>query len=120
VQARLEAVGADYDQHLAHVGALVRAGVTLIAGTDAGIGPSKRHGLVPMSVAGCGLPPTQALASATRLAARACGLQARTGRLEVGLDADLLMVDGDPTADVTTLRRPRVVVSRGREVGLGT
>jgi imidazolonepropionase-like amidohydrolase len=122
VQARLEAVGADYDQHLVHVAALYRAGTTLIAGTDAGIGPTKRHGLVPMSVAdlvGCGMPVAQALASATGLAARACDLDGRTGRLAVGLDADLLMVDEDPRTDVTTLQRPRAVVSRGHDVVLG-
>ena len=61
---------------------------------------------------------TQALAAATGLAARACGLEGRTGRLAVGLDADLLMVDADPLDDVTVLQRPRAVVSRGRDVVL--
>jgi imidazolonepropionase-like amidohydrolase len=122
VQARLVAVGADYDQHLVHVAALQRAGTTLIAGTDAGIGPTKRHGLVPMAVAelvGCGMSAIQALASATSLAARACGVEARAGRLAAGLDADLLMVSADPLADVTSLQHPLAVVSRGRQVALG-
>jgi imidazolonepropionase-like amidohydrolase len=66
----------------------------------------------------CGASPVAALAAATGVAARACGLQRRTGRLAVGLDADLLLVDGDPLDDVTALQRPRVVVSRGREVPL--
>jgi imidazolonepropionase-like amidohydrolase len=123
VQARLVAVGADFDEHLVHVAALQRAGVTLIAGTDAGIGPTKRHGLVPMAVAdlvGCGMSAVQALRSATSLAALACGLDARTGRLAAGLDADLLMVDTDPLTDVSSLQRPLVVVSRGRQVPLST
>jgi imidazolonepropionase-like amidohydrolase len=122
VQARLEAVGADYEEHLVHVAALFRAGTTLIAGTDAGIGPSKRHGLVPMAVTdlvACGMPVAQALAASTGLAARVCGLEARTGRLAVGLDADLLLLDADPLTDVTALQRPRAVVSRGREVAIG-
>jgi len=121
VLARLQTVGADLEQHRAHAGALYRAGVTLTAGTDAGIGPAKRHGLVPMAVADlvdAGMPASQALASSTALAARACGLEARTGRLAVGLDADLLMVDGDPLTDVSVLQRPRAVVSRGRDVVL--
>jgi imidazolonepropionase-like amidohydrolase len=119
VQARLEAVGADLVEHRRHVAELHRAGVALIAGTDAGIGPSKRHGLVPMAVAElveAGLTASEAVESATSLAARACGVHPRTGRLGVGLDADLLMVDADPLTDVTTLQRPAVVVSRGREV----
>ncbi|TQN42978.1 imidazolonepropionase-like amidohydrolase [Blastococcus colisei] len=121
VQARLAAIGSTFEDHLVHVVELVNAGITFLAGTDAGIGPSKRHGLVPMAVAdlvACGAPATEALASATGLAARACGLQRRTGRLAVGLEADLLLVDGDPLIDVTALQRPRTVVSRGREVPL--
>jgi imidazolonepropionase-like amidohydrolase len=120
VQARLEAVGARYEDHLEHVAELRRAGVTFVAGTDAGIGPPKRHGLVPLGVAelvDCGVPPSEALAAATAVAARACGLERRTGRLAPGLDADLLLVDGDPLGDITALQRPRVVVSRGRRIG---
>jgi imidazolonepropionase-like amidohydrolase len=121
VQARLAAAGTTYEDHLVHVTALLRTGLTFTAGTDAGIGPSKRHGLVPMGVVdlvACGASPAAALAAATGVAARACGLQRRTGRLAVGLDADLLLVDGDPLDDVTALQRPRAVVSRGREVPL--
>ena len=124
VTARLEAAGTSYEQHLPHVAALYRAGVALTAGTDAGIGPSKRHGLVPFSVADlvgeCGMSPVEALAAATGVAARTCGLAGRTGRLAAGLDADLLLVDGDPLTDITSLQRPRAVVSRGRDVALGS
>jgi imidazolonepropionase-like amidohydrolase len=122
VQARLDAAGTSYEQHLPTVTGFIRAGVVLTAGTDAGIGPSKRHGLVPFAVADlvqeCGMPAVAALAAATSVGARACGLAQRTGRLAVGLDADLLIVDGDPLSDVSTLRHPRAVVARGREVGL--
>ena len=120
VQAALEAAGASYEAHLPHVAELHRAGVVLIAGTDAGIGPSKRHGLVPYAVAElvseCGMSPLDTLAAATGLAARACGLEDRTGRLAAGLQADLLLVDGDALTDVTALQRPRLVLARGREV----
>ncbi len=122
VQAALEAAGATYEAHLPHVAELRRAGVVLIAGTDAGIGPSKRHGLVPYAVAdlvtSCGMSSVEALAAATGLAARACGLDDRTGRLAPGLQADLLVVDGDAVADVSALQRPRLVLARGREVPL--
>jgi imidazolonepropionase-like amidohydrolase len=40
------------------------------------------------------------LASATAVAARHCGLTDRKGRLRPGLDADLLVVDGDPLIDI--------------------
>ena len=123
VRAALEAVHGTYEQHLPHVAELYRAGTVLLAGTDAGIGPSKAHGLVPWAiadlVAACGMTPAEALASATGLAARACGLEGRTGRLAAGLDADLVMVDGNALTDVTALQRPRLVISRGREVPAG-
>jgi len=122
VQARMDAVGATFEAHLSHVARLHRAGVTLLAGTDAGIGPTKPHGSVPQAVADlvgeCGVPVAEALTAATSGAARACGLGDRTGRLAAGYDADLLVADGDVRADVTALQRPRVVVSRGREVSL--
>ena len=63
------------------------------------------------------MPAAAALASATSLAARACGLDGRTGRLKAGLAADLLDVGGDPTADIAAIRDVRAVVSRGRTVG---
>ena len=122
VQARLAAVGATFEMHLPHVARLSRAGVTLLAGTDAGIGPNKPHGGVVHAVADlagpCGVPLEDALTAATARAARACGLGDRTGRLAVGYDADLLGVEGDVRADVTALQRPRIVVARGREVPL--
>jgi imidazolonepropionase-like amidohydrolase len=117
IQARLAEIGANIEDHVEHVAELRRAGILLLAGTDAGIGPGKPHGVLPFAVAElveCGVPVPEALAAATAVAARACGLQDRTGRLRAGLDADLLLVDGDPTVDVTALQRPRVVVSRGR------
>ncbi|MGY1690567.1 amidohydrolase family protein [Geodermatophilus sp. SYSU D01105] len=122
VRARMAATGASVEAQLGNVAALQRAGVALLAGTDAGISPPKAHGLVPMAVADlvgeCGVPVTEALAAATGRAARACGLANRTGRLAPGLDADLLLADGDLTRDVTGLQRLRLVLSRGREVPL--
>jgi cytosine/adenosine deaminase-related metal-dependent hydrolase len=67
------------------------------AGTNGGITAAKPHGLLPISVAFLvegGLSTVAALASATALAAAACGLADRKGRLRAGYDADLLVVDG--------------------------
>jgi imidazolonepropionase-like amidohydrolase len=111
--------GFDLDGRLTQVGELHRAGVVLVSGVDSGINPVKPHGLLPEAVielTRAGVSATAALASATALAAQACGVAHRTGRLRVGLDADLLIVDGDATADTTALRRVRTVVSRGRIV----
>lgn len=91
------------------VARLARAGVNIIAGSDAGLGPAKPHGILPRTLeeyASSGLTATDALTSATSRAADTCRVADRKGRLRPGLDADLLLVPGDPTADITTLQRP--------------
>jgi imidazolonepropionase-like amidohydrolase len=55
-----------------------------------------------------------ALASATVLAAAAGGLEDSKGRLRAGYNADLLVVDGDPVADIGALARPAAVFAGGR------
>jgi imidazolonepropionase-like amidohydrolase len=119
MKAMMERTGFTFEGRRAQVGDLYRGGVTLISGADSGINPVKAHGTLPQAVielVDCGVPATTALASATSLAAHACGLTSRTGRLQPGLDADLLLVNGDPTTDITAIRNVRTVVSRGRIV----
>ncbi|MGP4099577.1 amidohydrolase family protein [Nonomuraea sp. KM90] len=86
--------------------ALLRAGVPLPAGTDATpFGPvhgaGLHHELLLLTEAG--LTPEEALAAATSVTAGCFGLADR-GRIAAGLRADLLLVDGDPTADITATR----------------
>jgi len=64
-----------------------------------------------------GVAGADVLASATSIAADALGLGDRTGRLRPGLDADLLVVRGDPVQDVTCVRDVVTVAVRGRPVG---
>ena len=90
----------------AAVRALHRAGVPILAGTDAP-SPGLSHGLslhreLELLVRS-GLTPPEALASATSGPARAFGFYDR-GRIAVGLRADLLLVNGDPTRDITATR----------------
>jgi imidazolonepropionase-like amidohydrolase len=112
--------GMTWEARLAIVGRMHRAGVQVVCGADAGIGSGKPHGILPEAVidlVSAGLPPAAALASATSVAARACGLGERKGRLRAGYDADLLLVDGDPLTDITALRRVSTVVAGGSRVG---
>jgi imidazolonepropionase-like amidohydrolase len=102
------------------VGQMHAAGVRVVSGSDGGIAAAKPHGLLPVSVAFLaegGVSPAAALASATSLAAAACGLGDRKGRLRVGYDADLLVVDGDPVADIGALALPAAVFAGGRRPG---
>ena len=110
------AAGITWQGRLDQVAGLHRAGVTLVSGSDSGISPSKPHGILPLAfsdLVDCGVPVLVALRSASSIAADACRLGHRTGRLRPGLDADLLLVHGDPTTDVTCLRAAALVVSRG-------
>jgi imidazolonepropionase-like amidohydrolase len=97
---------------------LARAGVPLLAGTDA---PSpgatygaSLHGELELLV-GAGLTPVQALTAATSAAARAFKLADR-GRVAGGLRGDLVLVDGDPTSDIRATRRIVEVWKRGGKV----
>lgn len=54
-----------------------------------------------------------AIRSATAWAAELIGLEKEIGTIEVGKRADLLLVDGDPLADLRRLERPRLVVMGG-------
>ena len=99
------------------VGLMHAAGVRVVSGSDGGIAAAKPHGLLPVSVAFLvdgGVSTVAALASATALAAAACGLGDRKGRLQAGYDADLLVVDGDPVADIGALAQPVAVFAGGR------
>jgi imidazolonepropionase-like amidohydrolase len=94
---------------------LLAAGAKLVVGTDAG-NPGTFHGLavreeLALFVA-LGMPPSRALAAATRDAADALGLADR-GRIAPGARADLVAVDGDPTRDVGALARVALVLLGG-------
>ena len=96
---------------------LRETGVRLIAGTDAGIDNNPHHqylgGLEYLVT--LGFPPADVLAMATTEAAAALGVDAITGRLEAGYEADVIVVDGDPRADIAALGRLRRVIARGRD-----
>jgi len=116
--AKLEMTMEQMVQMRKHQAARMHAArVRIVSGTDGGIAAAKPHGLLPVSVASLvegGVSTVAALASATALAADACGLGDRKGRLRAGYDADLLVVDGDPVAGIGALGRPTAVFAAGR------
>jgi imidazolonepropionase-like amidohydrolase len=85
---------------------LLEKGVPLLAGTDSG-SPGTTHGIgvhdgIALLVE-AGMTPVQALAAATSVTAKSFRLE-RIGRIAKGHRADLLLVNGDPTADPKALR----------------
>ncbi|WP_183096109.1 amidohydrolase family protein [Nocardioides stalactiti] len=94
-------------------------GVRVVPGVDSGAMPLKAHGnawIAVVDLVVAGWPVEEALAAATSGAAEVCGVADVTGRLAVGLDADLLVVDGDLAADPAALGRPLAVLVRGHQV----
>lgn len=86
------------------------AGLPVYAGTDAG--GSLAHGRIAdevLALAEAGLPPVAALDAACWSARAWLGRPA----LDEGAPADLLVLDGDPRADLRVLQAPRAVVLRG-------
>lgn len=85
---------------------LVEHGAHLVAGTDAGISAHKPHDVLPHAIdelVDAGMSSMAALRSLTSVAARACLIDDRKGRLASGYDADVIAVRGDPAHDVAAL-----------------
>jgi imidazolonepropionase-like amidohydrolase/ABC-type multidrug transport system permease subunit len=96
-----------------------RAGVMLVTGSDAG-NPLVIHGpTVQQELAlwvQAGIPPAVALTAATHNAARLLRADNRIGSIEVGHEANLLLVDGDPLSDISATERISLVVYKGERV----
>jgi amidohydrolase family protein len=92
------------------------AGVRLSLGTDAGM-TAVFHGLAVHRelelLVRAGLTPGEALSAATAVAASKVGAADRLGTVEVGKEADLLLLRDDPLADIRNTRSIDLVVKRG-------
>ncbi|MGW7269684.1 amidohydrolase family protein [Streptomyces sp. NPDC054864] len=88
-------------------------GVPLAAGTDSSGGKIKPIGREVELMRAAGLSALDAIRTATTGAAKLLGLDRTAGRLARGFAGDVLLVDGDPLADVTVLKKPVRVVRSG-------
>lgn len=104
-------------KRIAIVGALRRAGVPIMAGTDAPLRNSPPgfglHEELRMMTEG-GLTPFEALSSATIVPARFLGAADSLGTVEAGRIADLVLLEADPLVDIANARRVRSVFADGR------
>ena len=89
-----------------------------VAGSDAGymLNPFGDLVLGLRLMVGNGMTAAEALASSTVRSAAALGLSDRVGRLEPGLDADIVVTEGNPLEDITACGRIRAVFRRGCQV----
>ncbi|MFF3372026.1 amidohydrolase family protein [Streptomyces sp. NPDC002680] len=96
---------------------MAESGVRLIAGTDAGVQRTGFDGSLVGALsfyAHLGIPNDQIVDMATVHAADALGLGESTGRIASGFRADLLVVGGDPLADLDALKKIHAVITAGR------
>jgi len=89
-------------------------GLKLVFGTDAVAGAHGRNVEELIVRVQQGQRAMDAIVSATSRAAESMGLQALVGTVAPGLEADLIAVDGDPSEDITALRRVVFVMKAGR------
>ncbi|MBI2398520.1 MAG: amidohydrolase family protein [Xanthomonadales bacterium] len=89
-----------------------QAGVKMVYGTDAGIYPHGQNAKQFATMVRYGMSPVEAIRSATLNAAEAPGRD-DLGAIEAGRHADLIAVDGDPTANVAALEQVRWVMKGG-------
>ncbi|WP_033920699.1 metal-dependent hydrolase family protein [Sphingomonas sp. 37zxx] len=95
------------------------SGMKIAFGTDAGVGPHGTNGLEFGYMAAIGMKPIDAIRTATVEAATLLGHADRIGTIEVGKDADIIAVVGDPVADVARLNDVGFVMRRGAVHKLG-
>ena len=98
------------------------AGVGIVAGTDYPAAPGSApsiHEELAVLVEDVGLSPMDALVAATGNAARAIGIENDYGTIEPGKVANMVILDGDPLADVRNTTRIRLVVHSGVAVSPG-
>jgi imidazolonepropionase-like amidohydrolase len=104
------------EDNLHQFGQMHEAGVKFVAGTDAGWRFTPIDGL-PEELALMqqgGMTNMQALSAATGIAASTLGIDGHVGTLEAGLDADVLVVAGDPLQDLSVLRDVQLVLQGGQ------
>ena len=96
----------------------LQAGVIIATGTDAGGSPA-RHGFVAREIelmVDNGMTPQAALEASTRVASELLGVQDQVGTIEVGKQADMVLIDGDPHSDIGALKNIWAVFQGGRRV----
>ncbi len=108
---KLEIYRSSWKRMMEFLGRLHAAGVPLVAGTD-GLAGFLLHRELELYVQ-AGVAPGEAIRIATENGARFAGLLADRGTIERGKRADLILVDGDPTKNISDIRRISYVLKDG-------
>src|SRR5947207_5637939 len=116
LQAKAKAAGAARSEMFRNA---VKMGVKISFGTDAAVFPHGQNAKEFKLMVDLGLPPIDALKTATGNAADLFGIAQKVGTLEKGKLADVVAMPGDPTADITATERVSFVMKEGKIIRNG-
>ncbi|MFN8573741.1 MAG: amidohydrolase family protein [Gemmatimonadaceae bacterium] len=108
-----------FAQMLQFTGMVKRAGGHVVVGSHSSVPHAERGWAYAREMellVAAGLTPMEAIVAGTRENARFFGISERLGTIEVGKLADLVLVEGDPLADISALRQVQRVMLGGRWV----
>lgn len=127
------ATGVDLEMRRVNGKKLIRAGAIISIATDNTVGSAPEFARQPnainlrpglgtiISIEGLvelGMTPGQAIVAATKTGALACRMQKDLGTVEVGKLADILVMDADPLADISNIRKLGHVIRNGRVIDI--
>jgi imidazolonepropionase-like amidohydrolase len=101
-----------FAKELAVVGALHKAGVPIVAGTDQTVPGHSLHREIELYVQ-AGFTPMEAIQAATIVPARVMGLDKEIGTVEAGKRADVIILDGNPLESIRNVRKVEFVITNG-------
>lgn len=113
----LEALRYKFQRKYENLMRIVNSGVEVVAGSDStGLGNSTRLVRAMEMMCEAGMPRMQVIKSATSTAAKALNMGGRLGSIQRGVEADIIGVSGNPAIDLSSLRKPSLVMKSGAVV----
>lgn len=109
---RSKMVEAVFAKEVAIVGALHRAGIPVVAGTDQTVPGYSLHREIELYVQ-AGFTPMEAIQAATIVPARVMGMEKQSGTVEKGKRGDLILINGNPLEDIHNTRNVEYVITNG-------
>ncbi len=101
-----------FQKQLEIVGALHKAGIPVVAGTDQAVPGYSLHREIEI-YAQAGFTPMEAIQAATIIPARAMGMDKELGTVEKGKRGDLILINGNPLEDIHNTRNVEYVITNG-------